>query len=139
MPRLNPQSHSGSAARRALAHREWNTDLCAGKGPDGVVFTDPDGNYLRRAKTSIGTMSWFSTALAVAKIVRPTPHDLRHSAASLAFSSGANVKAVQWMLSHKSAAMTLDTYADVFDNDLADVATRMNEGSLSADGGRLWR
>jgi integrase len=40
--------------------------------------------------------------------------DLRHTAASLAISAGANVKAVQLMLGHKSAALTLDTYADLF-------------------------
>jgi integrase len=40
-------------------------------------------------------------------------HDLRHTAASLAVSAGANVKAVQKMLGHSSAAMTLDTYADL--------------------------
>ncbi len=38
-----------------------------------------------------------------------TLHDLRHVAASLASSAGANVKAVQGMLGHTSAAMTLDT------------------------------
>ena len=31
------------------------------------------------------------------------------------------------MLGHKSAAMTLDTYADLFDGDLDDVAERMEE------------
>jgi integrase len=49
---------------------------------------------------------------------RVTPHDLRHTAASLAISAGANVKAVQRMLGHASASMTLDTYADLFDADL---------------------
>jgi len=39
---------------------------------------------------------------------RLTPHDLRHTAASLAVSAGANVKSVQRMLGHASAAMTLD-------------------------------
>ena len=46
------------------------------------------------------------------------PHDLRHTAASIAISSGANVKAVQRMLGHKSAAVTLNVYADLFDSDL---------------------
>lgn len=55
-----------------------------------------------------------------------TPHDLRHTAASLAISVGANVKAVQRMLGHKSAAMTLDTYADLFDDDLAAVAQKID-------------
>jgi integrase len=53
---------------------------------------------------------------------RITPHDLRHTAASLSVSGGANVKAVQKMLGHKSAAMTLDTYADLFDRDAEAVA-----------------
>ncbi|HXL62374.1 MAG TPA: tyrosine-type recombinase/integrase [Mycobacterium sp.] len=53
---------------------------------------------------------------------RITAHDLRHTAASLAVSSGANVKAVQRMLGHASAAMTLDVYADLFESDLAAVA-----------------
>lgn len=56
-----------------------------------------------------------------------TPHDLRHSAASLAVSAGANVKAVQRMLGHSSAAMTLDIYADLFDDDLESVATGLHE------------
>jgi integrase len=42
-----------------------------------------------------------------------TPHHLRRSAASLAISAGANVKAVQRMLGHVKASMTLDTYADL--------------------------
>lgn len=51
-------------------------------------------------------------------LARLVPHDLRHTAASLAISAGANVKAVQKMLGHASAAMTLDVYADLFDDDL---------------------
>ena len=42
-------------------------------------------------------------------------------------SSGANVKALQRMLGHKSAAMTLDVYADLFDEDLLGVSTRVDE------------
>jgi integrase len=55
-----------------------------------------------------------------------TIHDLRHTAASLAVSAGANVKAVQRMLGHASAAMTLDTYSDLFDDDLDAIATRID-------------
>jgi integrase len=50
---------------------------------------------------------------------------LRHTAASLAISAGANVKVVQRMLGHPSAAMTLDVYADLFDDDLDTVADRL--------------
>lgn len=57
---------------------------------------------------------------------RVTPHDLRHAAASLAISSGANVKAVQRMPGHASAAMTLDVYGDLFDDDLDAVAVALD-------------
>jgi integrase len=59
-----------------------------------------------------------------------TPHDLRHTTASLAVSAGANVKAVQRLLGHASAAMTLDIYASLFDDDLDRVAERLNDAAL---------
>ena len=61
-----------------------------------------------------------------------TPHDLRHTAASLAISAGANAKAVQRMLGHKSAAMTLDVYADLLEDDLDAVAVAMNDAAVRA-------
>jgi integrase len=50
-----------------------------------------------------------------------TPHDLRHTAASVAVSAGANLKVLQKMLCHSSASMTLDRYADLFEEDLVKV------------------
>jgi len=38
----------------------------------------------------------------------------------------ANVKAVQRMLGHARASMTLDVYADLFDEDLDSVADRLD-------------
>ena len=40
--------------------------------------------------------------------------------------SGANVKAIQNQLGHASAAMTLDVYADLFDDDLDEVGAAMD-------------
>ena len=60
---------------------------------------------------------------------RVTPHELRHTAASLAVQSGANVKVVQQMLGHASAAMTLDVYADLFDEDLDILAERLDSAA----------
>jgi Phage integrase family len=54
------------------------------------------------------------------------PHELRHTAASLAIASGANVKDVQRMLGHAQASMTLDVYAGLFEDGLDDVADRMD-------------
>jgi len=101
--------------------------LTAEKSKDDLVFAGPAGGHIMRPRTSSTSGSWFVAGLRAAKIEILTIHDLRHTAASLAISSGANVKVVQRMLGHKSAAMTLDTYADLFDDDLDDVAERMNE------------
>ena len=54
------------------------------------------------------------------------PHELRHTAASLAIASGADVKVVQQMFGHKSATMTLDLYGHLFGDRLDVVADAMD-------------
>lgn len=54
-----------------------------------------------------------------------TFHALRHTAVSLAIQAGANVKAVQRFAGHASASMTLDVYAELFDDDLSTVSERL--------------
>ena len=61
-----------------------------------------------------------------------TIHDLRHTAASLAVQSGAHVKTIQRMLGHTSAAMTLDVYSDLFDQDLDSVSSALDEAARNA-------
>jgi hypothetical protein len=60
-----------------------------------------------------------------------------HTAASLAVSAGANVKAVQRILGHASAAMTLDIYADLFDDDLEAVATALDKARARESVGKM--
>ena len=47
-------------------------------------------------------------------------------AASLAIAAGANVKAVQRLLGHQTASMTLDLYGHLFDDDLVAVADALD-------------
>ena len=96
---------------------------CAGKGPDDLVFTTWRGKPLRSLTFRRDV---FDKAAENANLSFLTPHELRHTAASLAVSAGANVKAVQAMLGHASAAMTLDVYSGLFDDDLDGVADRMD-------------
>ena len=90
--------------------------LCEGRSRDDLLFGD--GRLRMRLPNSRD--GWFAAAVrrvldeeaktaAEAKargeeepprMPRVTPHDLRHTAASLAISAGANVKAVQRMLGH---------------------------------------
>lgn len=102
---------------------------CEGKGPDDLVFSGRFGSFVRRSHNERG---WFARAIRDAGVPRLTPHDLRHTTASLAVQAGANVKAVQRMLGHKSAAMTLDVYTDLFDDDLDALATRLEDHRAQA-------
>ena len=97
-----------------------------------IAFPDSKGNYRRSPRASSSKRSWWRTAVLEAGIPEVTTHDLRHTAASLAVQSGAHVKAVQRMLGHKSAAMTLDVYSDLFDSDLDVVADAMEAARLAA-------
>ncbi len=87
------------------------------------MFTTVRGEVLRKRNAR---RSWFDRSVAAIGQPGLTPHELRHTAASLAVSAGANVKAVQRMLGHASAAMTLDIYTDLFDSDLDAVADRLD-------------
>jgi integrase len=99
-----------------------------GKGPEDLLFTGTlPGGFMRQVDGPRTRSNWFSSACDRAGIPRMTIHDLRHTAASLMVKSGANVKAVQRQLGHASAAMTLDIYADLFDDDLTAVGESMND------------
>ena len=99
------------------------TALLTGKGPDDLVFTSRHGGPLR--SQNFRRRVWLR-AIQETGLDRLCPHDLRHTAASLAVSSGGNVKAVQRMHGHKSAAMTLDVYANLFSDDLDRLADRLD-------------
>jgi integrase len=100
---------------------------CEGRSRDDLLFPGKDAGHLKRPHPVSG---WFAKAVIESAVPRTTPHDLRHTAASLAVAAGANVKAVQKMLGHASAAMTLDIYADLFDDDLEAVATALHDARL---------
>lgn len=108
---------------------------CKGKANDALVFSGRDGGYLPRPKSADG---WFAGAVRRAKIQQITPHDLRHTCASLAVSAGVNVLALQRMLGHKSAKVTLDTYSDLFDADLDAVAITLHSSYSRQSVAKVW-
>lgn len=81
--------------------------------------------YLGKAK-GWREANWLERGLAAADLGWLTPHDLRHTAASLAVQAGANVKALSRMLGHADTSETLNVYADLFDSDLDDVARALD-------------
>jgi integrase len=103
------------------------SDQIAGKATDDLVFTSPgvlpNNNFRWRG---------FDQAAACVGLAGLTPHELRHTAASLAVAAGANVKAIQRMLGHASAAVRLDVYAGLFPDDLDAVADRLDAAASQA-------
>ncbi len=57
-------------------------------------------------------------------------HDLRHTCASVWLGAGAGPKVVQRILGHASAAMTMDLYGHLIDQNLWDAAKRV--GALAS-------
>ncbi len=112
--------------------------LVEGRKPDDILFEHPGSGFLRRTHGPKSSSSWFYWAKKHADIDNElTVHDLRHTAASLMVRAGANVKAVQRQLGHTSAAMTLDVYADLFDDDLDAVGEAVN-AMLLENVGKMW-
>lgn len=139
-----PKDH---AARWVPFPAGLSTDLQAltkGRPRGSDVFQTPGGGVLRSG-------NWTTRVLRPAVTVVNAPgegetaedrqargglipaglriHDLRHTAASVAIRAGANVKALQRMLGHESATMTLDVYAGLWDDDLLDLGASMNSAA----------
>ena len=101
----------------------------AGRSDDALVFPAPQGGTLR--VRNFRRVALDPAARAVG-IIGLHPHALRHTAASLAIASGADVKVVQQMLGHKSATMTLDLYGHLFGDRLDVVADAMDVARTAA-------
>ena len=101
----------------------------AGKAPSDLVFNGMRGAALRYPVFQRGALNQACKQLSIPRL---TPHERRHTAASVAIASGADVKVVQQMLGHKSATMTLDQYGHLLGDRLDVVADAMNGTRTSA-------
>jgi integrase len=90
-----------------------------------LVFGSRRGGYL-----TVGEVRWvFDPAVKAVGIDGLTPHELRHTCASLAIAAGANVKVLQTLLGHKTATLTLDRYGHLFPDDLGKIADAFDEAA----------
>jgi integrase len=100
-----------------------------GKSSDDLVFAGQRGAVMRSGTFRRGALIEAAKAIGIPGF---HPHELRHTAASLAIASGADVKVVQQMLGHKSATMTLDQYGHLFGDRLDIVADAMDAARTAA-------
>ena len=135
-----PKNHS----RRSVPFPNFLAEMLrrhiGGKGRERFIFTAPMGGALSNRNWRRRNFERGMAELVEAhpELTPLTPHDLRHTAASLAISVGANVKAVQRMLGHASAAMTLDVYSDLFDDDLDAVGAALSAAGSPEVVGKTW-
>ncbi|MFN2557789.1 MAG: tyrosine-type recombinase/integrase [Nitriliruptorales bacterium] len=98
--------------------------------PEALVWTSPQGgplrysNFMKRAR-----------AVDAAQLGRLTPHELRHTAASLLIAEGASPKSVQAQLGHASITVTLDIYGYLWPEHLDDVMARFDERHRGREAG----
>lgn len=106
-----PKSHDPRGIPLPRSRAPRLEEQCEGRGPDDLVFSRQDGRHLLRPETE---RSWCARAIRETGVAdAPTPHALRHTAASLAIQAEANIRALRHMLGHASASLTLDRWEPV--------------------------
>jgi integrase len=124
---------------RTVSLPAFVADLLGERGDlHALVFPDSRGGHMRGTNVR---RRWWSDAVAAAQLFPRTEtnaggepvtvydfklHELRHTAASLAIQAGANIKALQNMLGHESAGLTLDRYGHLYGSDVEAVGVAMN-------------
>jgi len=103
--------HSTVEVLRAHAHHQQAERIAAGTRwrETGYVFTRPNGIPVQPDYLS----ERFHRLVTRHDLPPVRLHDLRHGAASLAHSAGADLKTVQDQLGHASIVLTADTYTSV--------------------------
>jgi len=106
----------------------------AGKQPADWLFAAPAGGPLSEANWK-RSVRW-TKAIEAIGVPDLRVHDLRHTAASLWLGAGADPKVVQGILGHASAAMTMDLYGHLIDQNLWDAAKKIDAASEGTTGAR---
>lgn len=114
--------------RRALVvHRGKQAERRLQMGPiyqdHDLVVTGIDGSPIRPSRASC-RFGQITKELGMKDV---TLHVLRHSFASLALQTGANLKTLQTVLGHANSKITLDVYAHLLGGEQEEVAQRLDE------------
>ncbi|MFN8037598.1 MAG: site-specific integrase [Acidimicrobiales bacterium] len=109
----------------ALEHLRRHIDrLVDEDDSQALLFTSPEGGILRPTNWRA---RFFNPAVKAAKLTPLTPHDLRHTAASLFISAGANPWMLAEVLGHTDTRMIDRVYGHLFEKDREELRKRMSE------------
>jgi integrase len=144
-----PKNGKGRMVSLPAFVAELLEDTVKRSAQDALVFPDSKGGHMRGSNVR---RRWWSNAVAAAELFPRTEvnaagelvtvydfkiHELRHTAASLAIQAGANIKALQNMLGHESAGLTLDRYGHLYESDVEAVGIAVN-ALLTRKCGQMW-
>lgn len=93
--------------------REQESKLSGSLMPSAFMFCSETNAYAPLYPTTV--TRHVSEFIKRHNLPNVSPHDLRHTAATLALESGADLKQVQELLGHKDASTTMQFYAGVTD------------------------
>ena len=89
------------------------------------MFTSESGGPLRNGNFHVRI---WRPVLATTNLPRDlTPHELRHTCATLLIAQGADPKAIQSQMHHSRISVTLDVYGHLFPGHLDAVLDRLDE------------
>lgn len=134
---LGPKSESGDrtielpeiaaeALHEWLEHREAERIAAGARWQEsGLLFCTRYGTALEPRHISRQAVALLAAAGIVSNLKA-----LRHTAASMLLRDGVDIKTVQHILGHATAAMTLDTYGHLLPGGTATATSRMNESLI---------
>jgi integrase len=96
-----------------------------GRAADEPAVTSPNGKMLRSNNWRRHTQ--WNKALKMTDLAPLTIHDLRHTYASLARKSGADLRYVQKTMGHSTPTVTANIYSDLYSDELDHVATNLDQ------------
>jgi len=106
-------AYKSSQAERRLATTNW--------ADHDLLFCHKDGTPVHQSLF----WSYISNAAKRADLGRVTPHDLRHTCASLLIAANTPIQIVSRQLRHRNISMTWDVYGHLYPQDLDQVADTM--------------
>lgn len=92
--------------------------------PGAPAIASPRGSRLSLENWK-RAVRWRESATAIER-AKLRVHDLRHTYASLSRRAGADLRLLQKAMGHASITVTAHTYADLFDDELDDIATALD-------------
>lgn len=121
---VEPKSKAGVRVVPVVARlRPFLADLRDRSTGGALVFGRGDG----RPVSASGFVVRADRIWARAGMQRITPHECRHTFASIAIAAGVNIKAVQTFMGHASITMTLDLYGHLLPGSEEEAAILLND------------